>query len=108
MSRDVHNCSHWLRPRNPHPPPPAFGLIYEGRYWSAKIEEISLKPPDSTANLQDLGDPAPVLDDAELDEETGQTVLVILLTGAGDRVFTTLLHKRNKDRVPNVHKGRSR
>ncbi len=25
----VHSCTHWLRPRNP-PPPPAFGLIYEG------------------------------------------------------------------------------
>jgi hypothetical protein len=24
----VHNCTHWLRPRNPLPP--AFGLIYEG------------------------------------------------------------------------------
>ncbi len=24
----VHKCTHWLRPRNP--PPPAFGLIYEG------------------------------------------------------------------------------
>ncbi len=29
MSRDVHSCVHWLRPRN-SPPPPAFGLIYEG------------------------------------------------------------------------------
>ncbi len=29
-----------LRPRNS--PPPAFGLIYEGAYWSAKIEDISL------------------------------------------------------------------
>jgi hypothetical protein len=33
-----HSCSHWLRP---HPPPPAFGLIYKGRYWSAKMD-ISL------------------------------------------------------------------
>jgi hypothetical protein len=24
----VYSCTHWLRPRNP--PPPAFGLIYEG------------------------------------------------------------------------------
>jgi hypothetical protein len=23
---------------------PAFGLIYEGRYWSAKIDDISLQP----------------------------------------------------------------
>ncbi len=28
------------------PPPPAFGLTYEGRYWSAKIDDISLLPPD--------------------------------------------------------------
>ncbi len=25
-----------------NPPPPPFGLIYEGRYWSAKIDDISL------------------------------------------------------------------
>ncbi len=26
----VHNCTHWLRPRNfPPSPPPAFGLTYE-------------------------------------------------------------------------------
>ncbi len=36
MSRDVLSCSHWPRPRN-IPPPPAFGLIYEGRYWLATI-----------------------------------------------------------------------
>jgi hypothetical protein len=29
MSRDVHSYTHWLRPRNP-PPPPTFGLVYEG------------------------------------------------------------------------------
>jgi hypothetical protein len=27
----VHSCNHWLRPRiHPCPPPPAFGLIFEG------------------------------------------------------------------------------
>ncbi len=36
MSRDVHSCSHWLRPCLQ--PPPA----YEGRYWSSKIDDISL------------------------------------------------------------------
>jgi hypothetical protein len=33
MSRDVHNCNHWLRPRNPPPPIPPhceLGLVYEG------------------------------------------------------------------------------
>ncbi len=29
MSRDVHSCTHWLRPRNPPPHPPAFGLVHE-------------------------------------------------------------------------------
>ncbi len=27
------------------PPPPAFGLDIRGRYWSAKIDDISLYPP---------------------------------------------------------------
>jgi hypothetical protein len=27
MSRDVHSCTHWLRPRNPRPHPHAFGLV---------------------------------------------------------------------------------
>ncbi len=36
--------AYWLRPRN-SPPPPAFGLIIRGRYWSAKIDDISLLPP---------------------------------------------------------------
>jgi hypothetical protein len=26
MSRDVHSCTYWLRPRD-SPPPPAFGLV---------------------------------------------------------------------------------
>jgi hypothetical protein len=29
MSRDVHCCTHWLRPRNPPPHPPALGLVCE-------------------------------------------------------------------------------
>jgi hypothetical protein len=29
MSRDVHSCTHWPRPRNP-PYPPVLGLVYEG------------------------------------------------------------------------------
>jgi hypothetical protein len=40
----VHSCTHWLRPRN-SPSPPAFGLIYEGAYWSAKIDVTSLCNP---------------------------------------------------------------
>ncbi len=31
-------------------PPPAFGLVLRGRYWSAKIDDISLYPP-ATAPL---------------------------------------------------------
>jgi hypothetical protein len=41
MLRDVHSCTHWLRPRNSLPPP-ALGLVLRGRYWSAKIDDISL------------------------------------------------------------------
>ncbi len=33
MSRDVHSCTHWLRPRNA-PYPPALGLVYEGELVS--------------------------------------------------------------------------
>ncbi len=40
MSRDMHSCTHRLRPRNP--PSPAFELVLRGRYWSAKIDDISL------------------------------------------------------------------
>jgi hypothetical protein len=36
----VHSCTHWLIPRNPHPPPRIWAHV-RGRYWSAKID-ISL------------------------------------------------------------------
>jgi hypothetical protein len=36
----LYSFTHWLRPRN-SPPPLAFGLIYEGAYWSDKIDDIS-------------------------------------------------------------------
>jgi hypothetical protein len=37
-------CTAVLICRNPcnFPPPPAYGLIYEGAIWSAKIDDISL------------------------------------------------------------------
>jgi hypothetical protein len=39
----VHSCTelttHWLRPRNP---PPRIWAHIRGRYWSAKIDDISL------------------------------------------------------------------
>ncbi len=37
----VHSCTHWLRPRNCLPPPRIWAHI-RGRYWSAKIDDISL------------------------------------------------------------------
>ncbi len=43
MSHDVHSCTHWLRPRNPLPSP-RIGSRIRGRYWSAKIDDISLWP----------------------------------------------------------------
>jgi hypothetical protein len=48
----VHSCTNWLRPRNPPPRPPAPPRIrairacIRGRYWSAKIDDISLWPSD--------------------------------------------------------------
>ncbi len=42
MSRDVHSRIHWLN-THIHPPSPAFNLV---SYWSAKIDDISLWPPD--------------------------------------------------------------
>jgi hypothetical protein len=41
----VHSCTHWLRPRNP--PPPAFWAHIRGRYWSAKIDDTSLRLPEA-------------------------------------------------------------
>jgi hypothetical protein len=38
----VQSCTHWLRPRNP-PAPPIWAHI-RWRYWSAKIDDISLCP----------------------------------------------------------------
>ncbi len=41
----VHSCSHWLRPRNPSPPLSHNHCIWAHiwvRYWSAKIDDISL------------------------------------------------------------------
>ncbi len=45
----VHRCTHWLRPRNPSQSPRIWGHI-RGRYWSAKVDDISLRPPSSRAN----------------------------------------------------------
>ncbi len=43
ISRDVHSCTHWLRPRNSLTPP-AFELVLQRRYWSAKIDDIFATP----------------------------------------------------------------
>jgi hypothetical protein len=38
----VHSCTHWLRLRNPPPPPsPCIWAHIRGRYWSANIDDIS-------------------------------------------------------------------
>ncbi len=41
----VHSCTHWLRPRNSPPPSPRIWAHIRRRYWSAKIDDISLQPP---------------------------------------------------------------
>ncbi len=42
----VHSCTYWLSPRNTHPPFLHLGSYstYEGRYWSARLDDISLWP----------------------------------------------------------------
>jgi hypothetical protein len=52
----VHLCTNWLRPRNPSPSHRIWAHIL-GRYWSAKIDDISLRPPSSTfcQSGQELG-----------------------------------------------------
>ncbi len=43
----LHSCTYWLRPRNRLPSPRiCTHTVYEReRYWSAKIDDISLWPP---------------------------------------------------------------
>ena len=36
----VHSCTPWLTPRN-SPSPPCIWAQIRGRYWSAKIDDIS-------------------------------------------------------------------
>ena len=38
----VHSCTHWLRTRNSTTPSPRIWAHIRGRYWSAKIDDISL------------------------------------------------------------------
>jgi hypothetical protein len=38
----VYSCTHWLTPRTPYPPPSRIWAHIRGRYWLAKIDDISL------------------------------------------------------------------
>jgi hypothetical protein len=38
----VYSCTHWLRPRDSPPPHPRIWAQIRGRYWSAKVGDISL------------------------------------------------------------------
>jgi hypothetical protein len=42
----VHSCTHYLILQLPPSPLPRIWAHIRGRYWSAKIDDISLKPPD--------------------------------------------------------------
>jgi hypothetical protein len=56
MSRDVHCCTHWLRPRTPPPPiHPSFGLVYEGAMVSLDRWHLFVTP-----RLKRYCGPAPV------------------------------------------------
>ncbi len=48
----VHSCAHWLRPPNSPSPSPRIWAHKRGRYWSAKLDDISLQPPASTVGLK--------------------------------------------------------
>jgi hypothetical protein len=41
----VLSCTYWLRPRKPPLPPPPHLGSYTRRHWSAKTDDISLRPP---------------------------------------------------------------
>ncbi len=41
----VYSCTHWLRPCNSPPSSPRIWAHIRGRNWSAKVDDISLKPP---------------------------------------------------------------
>ncbi len=41
----VHSCAHWLRPPQSTLPSPRIWAHIRGRYWSVKIDDISLWPP---------------------------------------------------------------
>ncbi len=47
----MYSCTHWLRPRIPPSPRLWTHLRVRGRYWSAKIDDISLWPSNLTARL---------------------------------------------------------
>jgi hypothetical protein len=52
MSRDVHSCTHWLRPRNPpNPLPPAWRLVYEGAILVSKDRRHLFVTPESYPRL---------------------------------------------------------
>jgi hypothetical protein len=46
MSRDMHSCTHWLRPRD-SPPLSRIWTRIRGRYWSANIDDISFYVPET-------------------------------------------------------------
>jgi hypothetical protein len=41
----VYSCTQWLRPRNLTPPSHRIRAHRRGRYWSAKIDDISFVTP---------------------------------------------------------------
>ena len=56
----MYSCTHWLRPRNSTHSPRIWTHI-RGRYWSAKIDDICLEPPDlSFLNARDAASKIPI------------------------------------------------
>jgi hypothetical protein len=75
MSRNEHSCTYWLRPRNPPPPPiPRIWTRKRGRYWSAKIDDISFVTPCSCSipNYEPVVVDKVVRDGVDVDEARHQ------------------------------------
>ncbi len=41
----MYSCTHWLRPACNSPPSPLIWVHTRGRYWSAKVDDLSSEPP---------------------------------------------------------------
>jgi hypothetical protein len=79
----VYSCTHWLRPRN-SPPPPAFGLIYEGAIGQPRQTTSLCKPLGQNDKTREIGDGKGVGGQVEISAHVGW------VGGAGDNVVLSV------------------